>query len=97
MASLRYEYMLEGATKFSPWRERMVLLLEEKGLWEIAKGKVVLPADLAQQPDFLKKDVKARRIIVDGVKDHIIPHLSGKETAKDRCSYIQREWPWMQQ
>jgi hypothetical protein len=83
MASLRYEYMLEGTAKFSPWRERMVLLLEEKGLWEIAKGKFVLPADPTQQPDFLKKDVKARRIIVDGVKDHIIPHLSGKETAKE--------------
>jgi hypothetical protein len=41
MESLRYEYMLEGAAKFSPWRERMVLLLEEKGFWEIVKGKVV--------------------------------------------------------
>jgi hypothetical protein len=27
--------------------------------------------------------VKARRKIVDGIKDHIIPHLSGKKTAKD--------------
>jgi hypothetical protein len=27
--------------------------------------------------------VKARRIIVDGVKDQIIPHLSGKETTKE--------------
>jgi hypothetical protein len=54
-----------------------------EGLWEIAEGKVVLPADPTQQPDFLKKDVKARRIIVDGVKDHIIPHLSGKKTTKE--------------
>jgi hypothetical protein len=30
-----------------------------------------------------QKDVKARRIIRDGVKDHLIPHLSGKTTAKD--------------
>jgi hypothetical protein len=30
-----------------------------------------------------KKDVKARRILVDGVKDHIIPHLYGKKIAKD--------------
>jgi hypothetical protein len=27
--------------------------------------------------------VKERRIIIDGVKDHIIPHLSGKKTSKD--------------
>jgi hypothetical protein len=29
------------------------------------------------------KDVKARRIILDGVKDHLIPHLSGKNSARD--------------
>jgi 2-phosphoglycerate kinase len=27
--------------------------------------------------------VKERRIIIDGVKDHIIPHLSGEKTAKE--------------
>jgi hypothetical protein len=61
----------------------MGLLLEENGLWEFAEGKAILPADLAQQEAHLKKDVRARRIIVDGVKDHIIPHLSGKKTTKD--------------
>jgi hypothetical protein len=30
-----------------------------------------------------QKDVKARCIILDGVKDHLIPHLSGKTTARD--------------
>jgi hypothetical protein len=61
----------------------MGLLLEENGLWEFVKGKAILPADPTQQPAHLKKDVKTRRIIVDGVKDHIIPHLSGKKTTKD--------------
>jgi hypothetical protein len=40
----------------------------------IAEGKVAAPADPTQLAAHLKKDVKARRIIVDGVKDHIIPH-----------------------
>ena len=82
-ASLRFEDKLEEASNFSPWRERIGLLLEEKGLWEFLEGKAVLPSDPTQQPSHLKKDVKTRRIIVDGVKDHIIPHLSGKKTAKD--------------
>jgi hypothetical protein len=82
-AGLRFEDRLEGASNFSPWRERMGLLLEENGLWEFVEGKAVLPADPTQQPAHLKKDVKTRRIIVDGVKDHIIPHLSGKKTTKD--------------
>jgi hypothetical protein len=32
---------------------------------------------------FKLKDVKDRRIILDGVKDHLIPHLSGKTPARD--------------
>jgi hypothetical protein len=75
-AGLRFEDKLQDASNFSPWRERKGLLLEENGLWEFVEGKAVLPVDPTQQTTHLKKDVKTRRIIVDGVKDHIIPHLS---------------------
>jgi hypothetical protein len=43
----------------------------------------VPPADPTQLVVHLRKDVKERRIIIDGVKDHIIPHLSGKKTTKE--------------
>ena len=35
-----------------------------------------------------KKDAKAKRIILEEVKDHIIPHLSSKKTAKEMWSAI---------
>jgi hypothetical protein len=83
MAGLRFEDKLEGTSNFCPWRERIGLVLEENGLWEYVEGRLAAPADPVQQVVHNTKDVKARRIIVDGVKDHIIPHLSGKKTAKD--------------
>ena len=58
------------------------MVLEENGLLEIAEGKVAAPADLVQLAAHAKKDVKARMILVDGVKDHIIPHLFGKKIAR---------------
>jgi hypothetical protein len=61
----------------------MGLLLEENGLWEFAEGKTILPVDPTQQTTHLKNDVKTRRIIFDGVKDHIIRYLSGKKATKD--------------
>jgi hypothetical protein len=82
-ASLRFKDRLDGASNFCPWRERISLVLEENGLLEIVEGKVAAPANPVQRVAHNKKDVKARRIIVDGVKDHIIPHLSGKKTTKD--------------
>jgi hypothetical protein len=82
-ASLRFEDRLDGASNFCPWRERISLVLEENGLLEIVEGKVAAPADPVQLAAHTKKDVKAKRILVDGVKDHIIPHFSGKKTTKD--------------
>jgi hypothetical protein len=82
-AGLRVEDRLDGASNFCPWRERISLVLEENGPLEIAEGKVAALADLVQLATHTKKDVKARRILVDGVKDHIIPQLFGKKTTKD--------------
>jgi hypothetical protein len=44
---------------------------------------MIPPTDPAQLVIHNQKDVKARRIILDGVKDHLIPHLSGKTTTRD--------------
>jgi hypothetical protein len=82
-AGLRVEDRMDGASNFCPWRERISLVLEENGLLEIAKGKVAAPTDPVQLTAHTKKHVKARRILLDGVKDHIIPHLSSKKTAKE--------------
>ena len=82
-AGLRVEDKLDGASNLCPWRERISLVLEENGLLEITKAKVAAPANPIQLAAHTKKNFKARRILVDGVKDHIIPHFSSKKTAKD--------------
>ena len=60
-------------------------MLEENELWdEVVKNTttnpIVIPAstDVVALAAFNKKDNKARRIIVDAVKDHVIPHISSK-------------------
>jgi hypothetical protein len=46
---LRFEDRLDGALNFSPWKEKIVLLLEEANLWDIAnstqKNLVTVPTD----------------------------------------------------
>ena len=37
-----------------------------------------------------KKDIKSRRIILDGVKDHVIPHLFGNTTSKDMWEVMNK-------
>ena len=36
---LRLEDRLDGAVKFSPWKDRIVLILQENELWDIVITK----------------------------------------------------------
>ena len=83
--SLRFKDMLDGSTNFSPWKERIVLLLEEVELWDIVNNTQLNPitvlTDATLLDDFQKNNVKAKRIILDAIKDHVIPHIAGKSNA----------------
>ena len=85
---LRLEDRLDGAWNFVPWKARLVLILGENELWDevvhnTTTNPIVVPAstDARALPAFNKKDIKARRIILDVVEDHVIPHISSKTRA----------------
>ena len=82
---LRVEDRLDGATNFSPWKARISLILKENELWDIVHSTianpVVVPANATDKATFMKRDVRARRVILDVVKDHVIPHISTKDHA----------------
>ena len=82
------EDRLDGAGNFVPWKAILVFILEENELWDevinnITKHPIVVPTSTDAQAvsAFNKKDIKARRIILDAVKDHVIPHISSKTRA----------------
>jgi hypothetical protein len=82
---LRVEDRLDGATNFGAWKERMILLLQENELWDIVENTtthpVVVPTDATLLAAYTKKSIKAKRFILDAIKDHLIPHLTGKTHA----------------
>lgn len=41
------------------------------------------PTNATTLVEHKKKDVKARRIILDGLNDHVVPHLFGKKTTSE--------------
>jgi hypothetical protein len=74
---------LEGATNLRDWKARVLLLLEENELKECVEDVVPIltdPIDLAFQN---KREVKAKRVLLESVKDHLIPHIVEKTSAKD--------------
>eukprot|EP00253_Pinus_taeda_P033619 PITA_33619 len=80
---LRLDYALDGSSNYIAWNDRMEAVLEENGLkdlidQEVPKPTTANPTKLAE----LKKCVaRVRRILLEGVRDHIVSSLHGKETS----------------
>jgi uncharacterized protein YehS (DUF1456 family) len=80
--SLRFEDRSDGASNFLSWKTRVNLDLKECDLWEIM-DKVVFPLTDPQDLEaHNKKEIKAKLVILDLVKNHLIPHLSEHNMAK---------------
>ena len=75
---LRLEYALEDSSNYIAWKDRMEAVLDDNGLKDFIDADVPKPTDAAQVTDWQKKTAKCRRILLEGVKDHIVSNLHGK-------------------
>eukprot|EP00253_Pinus_taeda_P029002 PITA_29002 len=79
---LRLEYALEGSSNYIAQKDRMEAVLEDNGLKEFIDQEIPKPTSTnAQELGEWKKCVaKVRWIILEGVQDHIVSSLHGKDT-----------------
>ena len=83
-ASIRYEDRLDGISNYLQWKVWLSTILKENKIYKYINSIVVSPAIDPVALDLHEiKEAKAQRIILDGVKDHLIPHLAKKNTAKE--------------
>ena len=80
--SLRDHDRLDEASNFGVQKPRISLLLEENGIKDYVASVVAIHTNATQLATYKKDDSKARMIILDGVKDHIIPHISELDIGK---------------
>ena len=79
---LRLEYALDGSLNYIAWKDRMEAVLEDNGLKEFVDSDVPKPgcSDAALLDAWQKKTAKTRRILLEGVKDHIVSKIHRKST-----------------
>ena len=83
-SSIRFEDRLEGISNYLQWKVRINNVLKENKLWSFANTIVHVPASGPISLDVHEvREAKTQRIILDGVKDHLIPHLAKKKTANE--------------
>lgn len=79
---MRLEYSSEGSLDFIYYKDRMEVVLYENGFLDYIKIYITKPGsidahNLAQRNKYVAKE---RRIILEGVRDHIVSNIHGKET-----------------
>jgi len=81
MIGMKVDDHHDGATNFISWKSR-VLILEENDLLKVVNENV--PELVAEEDKSRrrKSDAKARRILVDSVRDHFVSHMSQKKTTR---------------
>jgi hypothetical protein len=83
-ACIIFEDWLDGISNYLQWKVQMLVVLKENKIWNYVIYVVVVPAINPVSLDFHEvKEAKSQRIILDGVKDHLIPHLAEKNTTKE--------------
>jgi DNA repair ATPase RecN len=89
-ASTKLVDKLEGVENFHAWKYIIGLILEENDLAKFIKENVPEPEENAAKEKYKKDMIKAKRIIADSIKDHLIPQVSSKNTPKDMFDALTR-------
>jgi hypothetical protein len=80
--SIKVEDILEGSRNFRSWKHRLQMILDENDLLEHVTVGVLEPDEEEKKTKHKKNEKKAKRIMSDSVKDHLIHHISKLQTAK---------------
>jgi hypothetical protein len=85
--SMKSENKLDGASNFRAWKTRIDLILANNKVLDIVKpefeeGKEKEPQNIATMEKFKDGDINAMSIIVESIKDHLIPYISHLDSSK---------------
>jgi hypothetical protein len=89
-ASVKIVDKLEGVENFHAWKYRIGLILEENDLAIFIKEEVLEPVVATEKAKHQKDTIRAKRIIADSIKDHLIPYVSSKKTWKEMFDALTR-------
>jgi hypothetical protein len=83
---MKSENKLEGDLNFIEWKTRIDLILSKNKVVDIMKGNILEPQfeagkekelqNFAALEKFKDNDINAMSIIIDSIKDHLIPYIS---------------------
>ena len=86
---IRIEDRLDGASNFSSWKIRLLIILREMELKNYIETNLPMPENESEKTTWKRHNNKPMKIIIDSVKDHILPFIANLKTAFDMVTTIQ--------
>ena len=86
--STKLDDKLEGIENFRAWQNRTNI--EENDPAKFIKEVVSKPEEDEAKEKYKKDMIRAKRIIADSIKDHLIPQVSSKDTPKEMFGALSR-------
>ena len=80
LSSTNLDEKLEGPDNYKAWKYKISLVLEKNDLSYYVQEEVAEPKDEEAKVKYKKNPVREKRIIVDSIKDRLIPHISSMKT-----------------
>ena len=80
---LRDQDRLDGVSNFVIWKARILSVLDEYRIKYYAKKAVVISVVVGPLKKYEEAQARAKCLIMDGVKDHVVPHIAEKNTANE--------------
>ena len=88
--SVKMTYCLEsnklvGLSNFNAWKKRTDLKLIENEVIGFIEGSTIQPPkeDILPYIKYMQGDIRARRILIESIKDSLIPYVSKLESSKE--------------
>ena len=75
------EDRLDGSSNFSSWKSRLHITLEEDDLLSVIENILSETTIDEEKEEWKEDDVKARKIIIYSVRDHLLPRIANLKTA----------------
>jgi len=77
---VRDQDRLDGASNFIVWKARILSILDMNRLKHFALNTIMIPVYPAENKKYQEAMARAKSIILNRVKDHVVPYITEKDT-----------------
>ncbi|XP_059067683.1 uncharacterized protein LOC131858460 [Cryptomeria japonica] len=90
VTGLKVEDIIEGALNFTPWKVCILLSLEELELLQFVEDKdLTEPSDPNELKQFKMNALKAKKFLIDFMKDHLVLVISKLKRARKMFKHLE--------